>query len=60
LNESALRRASSPADDADAEEVEQRLIEGLHAQVAGAGHDVLDLVQAAFHDQVADQGANSA
>src|SRR5690554_1863110 len=42
-------------DPARPEEVIERLVEGLHPQVPGAGHDVLDLVDLALADQVADQ-----
>ena len=37
------------------EQVEQRLIEGLHAQFAGTSHDVLDLGELALEDLIGDQ-----
>jgi len=36
-------------------EIEQRLVEGLHAQFARALHDLLDLVYLSLEDQVGDQ-----
>src|SRR6185312_10222413 len=36
--------------------VEQRLVEGLHAELGGLGHDLLDLGDLALEDQVRDQG----
>src|SRR3989344_1533472 len=36
-------------------QVEQRLVKGLHAQVAALFHDLLDLGDIAFEDQVGDQ-----
>src|SRR5882672_5532681 len=43
------------ADLARLEQVEQRLVEGLHAQLAGLLHDLLDLVHLALKDEIGDQ-----
>src|SRR3989440_8281865 len=43
------------ADLARLEQVEQRLIEGLHAELARFLHDFLDLVHLALEDQVGDE-----
>src|SRR5206468_3991827 len=43
------------ADLARLEQVEQRLIEGLHAELARLLHDFLDLVQLALEDQVGNE-----
>src|SRR5688572_23879004 len=43
------------ADAAGLVQIEQRLVEGLHAQLARLLHDLLDLVDLALEDQVADQ-----
>src|SRR5437868_4354477 len=43
------------ADPVGLEEVEQRLVEGLHAELARLLHDLLDAVDLALEDQVRDQ-----
>src|SRR6185503_5118173 len=43
------------ADAAGLVEVEQRLVEGLHAELARLLHDLLDLVHLALEDQVGNQ-----
>src|SRR5258708_2305347 len=43
------------ADPARLEQVEQRLVEGLHAELAGLLHDLLDLVHLAVEYQVRDE-----
>src|SRR5579883_1474324 len=42
-------------DEARLVELEERLVEGLHAEPRGARHDVLDLRHLAFEDQVLDE-----
>ena len=53
--ESALRIASSNEIGISFEQVEQRLVESLHAKVAALAHDLLDLADLALEDHVGDQ-----
>ena len=57
FTESALRSASSYDDVAAFVQVEQRLVEGLHAELARALHQLLQLADLALEDHVATPAA---